>query len=290
MNAKVLLSPHFSEPSVLRKRFSAAVARKSVCETFFHFIRFVFSARFGFLLAFFLCLLSQSDCVYAQDFGIPKFNFVSQAETPQDVTLTLQLFFLFTALSFAPALFILTTSFVRIIIVLGFLKKAAGLQDIPKQLESGLALFVTAMVMMPVWTSVKDEAVLPYINQEITQAQAIEKGSKPIKTFMLKQTREKDIALFVHFAKIEKPKTAADVPFYVLAPAFIISELKTAFIYGFLIYMPFLIIDLTIASILLGMGMMVLPPVMISAPFKIILFILVDGWYLVLRSLVGSFH
>ena len=228
--------------------------------------------------------------VWAQDFGIPKFDFVSEAESPQDVTLTLQLFFIFTILSFAPALFILTTSFARIIIVLGFLKKAAGLQDIPAQLMSGLALFVTAMVMMPVWTQVNENALQPYINQEITQAQALERGVAPIRTFMLSQTREKDIALFVHFAKSEKPESPEDVPFFILAPAFIISELKTAFIYGFLIYLPFLIIDLTIASILLGMGMMVLPPVMISAPFKIILFILVDGWYLVLRSLVGSFN
>ncbi len=226
----------------------------------------------------------------AQEFAIPKFNFISKAETQEDVTLTLQLFLLFTALSFAPALFIMTTSFARIIIVLGFLKKAAGLQDIPKQLISGLALFVTAMVMMPVWTNINDNAVQPYIHKKITQKEALVKAAEPIREFMLRQTREKDLALFVYFSKIKRPKTPDDIPFYVLAPAFMISELKTAFIYGFLIYMPFLIIDLTIASILLGMGMMVLPPVMISAPFKIILFILVDGWYLVLRSLVGSFN
>lgn len=239
---------------------------------------------------FFCAVIFYVDPCAAQDFGIPKFDFVSQAESPQDVTLTLQLFFLFTILSFAPALFILTTSFARVIIVLGFLKKAAGLQDIPNQLISGLALFVTAMIMMPVWTQVNEKALQPYINKEISQAAALEQASIPIRSFMLRQTREKDLALFVHFAKIKRPQKPDDVPFYVLAPAFIISELKTAFIYGFLIYMPFLIVDLTIASILLGMGMMVLPPVMISAPFKIILFILVDGWYLVLRSLVGSFH
>jgi len=243
-----------------------------------------------FFLALFLLVILPVYSSFAQDFGIPKFNFVSKAETPQDVTLTLQLFFLFTVLTFAPALFILTTSFARIIIVLGFLKKAAGLQDLPNQLLSGLALFVTAMVMMPVWTQVNEQALQPYISQQITQTEALDRASVPIRAFMLRQTREKDIALFVYFSKIKKPKNPDDVPFYVLAPAFIISELKTAFIYGFLIYMPFLIIDLTIASILLGMGMMVLPPVMISAPFKIILFILVDGWYLVLRSLVGSFN
>ncbi len=230
-----------------------------------------------------------ADC-HAQEFAIPKFDFVSRAESPEDVTLTLQLFILFTVLSFAPALFLMTTSFARITVVLSFLKKAAGLQELPPRLMAGLALFVTAMVMMPVWNDVNQNAVKPYLAQQISQAQAIEEAVVPIRHFMLRQTREKDIALFVYFAKIEKPESADDVPFFVLAPAFIISEMKTAFIYGFLIYIPFLVIDLVVASILLAMGMMVLPPITISAPFKIILFILVDGWYLVLRSLVGSFH
>jgi flagellar biosynthesis protein FliP len=268
----------------IRTHSSQATLKKE-CSSPRDFVRRLFLFAVFFCAVFFF-----TDLCLAQDFGIPKFNFVSQAESPQDVTLTLQLFFLFTVLSFAPALFILTTSFARVIIVLGFLKKAAGLQDIPNQLTSGLALFVTAMIMMPVWTQVNEQAVQPYISQEISQAEALERASTPIRSFMLRQTREKDLALFVYFAKIKKPQKPDDVPFYVLAPAFIISELQTAFIYGFLIYMPFLIVDLTIASILLGMGMMVLPPVMISAPFKIILFILVDGWYLVLRSLVGSFN
>jgi len=231
-------------------------------------------------------------CAWAQQGGItiPTFNFVKAAESTQEVTTTLQIFFLFTLLSFAPTLFLLTTSFARIIIVLGFLKKASGLQEMPQQLLAGLAIFVTALVMMPVWSEGNERAIQPYLRAEITQSEAVEEFAKPVRRFMLKQTREKDIALFVYFARIDKPKTPDDVPFYVLAPAFVISELKTAFVYGFLIYMPFLIIDLTIASILLAMGMMVLPPVLISAPFKVILFILVDGWYLVLRSLVGSFN
>lgn len=229
---------------------------------------------------------------WAQDQGLalPAFDFVKEAETPQDLSLTMQLFFLFTVLSFAPGIFLMTTSFARIMIVLSFLKKAAGLQDIPGQLVAGLALFVTAMVMMPVWSQVNEQALQPYLNQEITQPEAFKIAQGPIKAFMLRQTREKDIALFVHFAKIDKPDSPEEVPFYILAPSFVISELKTAFIYGFLIYVPFLIVDLVVASILLAMGMMVLPPVTISAPFKIVLFILVDGWYLVLRSLVGSFH
>lgn len=245
-----------------------------------------------FLISFFLGVLlfvCFSECS-AQEYAIPKFDFVSRAESPNDVTLTMQLFVLFTILSFAPALFLLTTSFARISVVLGFLKKAAGLQEIPQQLMAGLALFVTAMIMMPVWTEINNEAVKPYIAREISQDDAMQKAARPIHQFMMKQTREKDIALFVHFAKIEKPESPQKVPFYVLAPAFIISEMKTAFIYGFLIYVPFLLVDLVVASILLAMGMMVLPPVTISAPFKIILFILVDGWYLVLRSLVGSFN
>ncbi|MBU1863368.1 MAG: flagellar type III secretion system pore protein FliP [Candidatus Omnitrophica bacterium] len=248
------------------------------------------SKTFLILLLLIGCLLCFFSNCYAQEFAIPKFDFISRAESPDDVTLTIQLFFLFTVLSFAPALFLLTTSFARVIIVLSFLKKAAGLQDIPAQLIAGLALFVTAMVMMPVWNEVNTNALQPYINKEVTQQEALTHASKPIRTFMLKQTREKDIALFVHFSKIEKPASPDDVPFYILVPSFIISEMKTAFIYGFLIYIPFLIIDLVVASVLLAMGMMVLPPIVISAPFKIILFILVDGWYLVLRSLVGSFN
>lgn len=247
-------------------------------------------SKFLILLAIVGLVLLCSELVYAQDFAIPKFDFISNAETPKDVTLTLQLFFIFTILSFAPGIFLMTTSFVRINIVISFLKKAAGLQDMPGQLIAGLSLFVTAMVMMPVWTSVNTNAFQPYINKEITQTEALSRAKAPIQEFMLRQTREKDIALFVHFAKIKKPKGPKDVPFYVLTPAFIISELKTAFIYGFVIYIPFLIVDLVVASILLAMGMMVLPPVTISAPFKIILFILVDGWYLILRSLVGSFN
>ena len=244
---------------------------------------------FLLLVSLISLIYSMCDC-YAQDFAIPKFNFISRAENPDEVTLTLQLFFLFTVLSFAPAIFLMTTSFARVIIVLSLLKRAAGLQELPGQLIAGLALFVTAMVMMPVWNEINDVALQPYLDKQISQADALKRAAKPIQTFMLKQTREKDIALFVHFSKMEKPASPDKVPFYILTPSFIISEMKTAFIYGFLIYIPFLIIDLTVASVLLAMGMMVLPPIMISVPFKIILFILVDGWYLVLRSLVGSFH
>lgn len=231
-----------------------------------------------------------SQCAWAQDFIVPKFNFIQPAESPEEVTTSLQIFFLLTVLSLAPSLFIMTTCFARVSIVLNFLKQASGIQNIPNQIVMGLALFVTAMVMMPVWQDINTHAVQPYINKQISQADAIEKAVNPVRDFMLRQTREKDIALFVYFSKIKKPKTPHDVPMYVLMPAFMISEMKTAFIYGFLIYLPFLVVDMVIATTLLSMGMMVLPPMLIATPFKIILFVLVDGWYLVLRSLVGSFR
>jgi len=226
----------------------------------------------------------------AQDFIIPKFNFIQPAESPQDVTLSLQIFFLLTVLALAPSLFIMTTCFARVTVVLAFLKQASGIQQTPQQLIIALALFVTAMIMMPVWEEINHEALQPYLKKEIPQAEALKRAVKPMREFMLRQTREKDIALFVYFARIEKPKNAEAVPLYVLIPAFMISEMKTAFIYGFLIYLPFLVVDMVVASVLLSMGMMVLPPMLIATPFKIILFILVDGWYLVLRSLVGSFY
>lgn len=226
---------------------------------------------------------------WAQELILPRFNFIQPSEDPKDLTVTLQLFFLLTVLSIAPSLFIMTTCFARVSVVLSFLKQAAGIQNIPQQLMAALALFVTAMVMMPVWKDINHQALQPYIREEIPQAEALKNAIKPVQQFMLRQTREKDIALFVHFARIEKPRSAAHVPLYVLIPAFMISEMKTAFIYGFLIYIPFLVVDMVVASVLLSMGMMVLPPMLVATPFKIILFILVDGWYLVLRSLVGSF-
>jgi flagellar biosynthesis protein FliP len=226
----------------------------------------------------------------AQDFIIPKFNFIEPAQSPQDVTLSLQIFFLLTVLALAPSLFIMTTCFARVTVVLSFLKQASGIQQTPQQLIMALSLFVTAMIMMPVWEDINKEALQPYLKKEISQAEGINRAITPMREFMLRQTREKDIALFVYFAKIEKPRNAHEVPLYVLIPAFMISEMKTAFIYGFLIYLPFLVVDMVVASVLLSMGMMVLPPMLIATPFKIILFILVDGWYLVLRSLVGSFN
>jgi flagellar biosynthetic protein FliP len=184
------------------------------------------------------------------------------------------------------------TSFARIIVTFSFLKSALGVaQSIPNQVLIGLALFLTVFIMAPVYNDINNNAIKPYLDNKITQQQAIDAGSKPIRNFMLKQTRTKDLKLFVDIAKLDKSKTTADnVPLYVVIPAFAISELKTAFIIGFLLYIPFLIIDLVVSSVLMSMGMFMLPPVMVSIPFKLLLFVMVDGWYLIVKSLIISFH
>lgn len=160
----------------------------------------------------------------------------------------------------------------------------------PNQVMIGLALFLTLFVMAPVFNQINNQALKPYLAKEINQKEAYDRGVQPLRDFMLKQTRERDLALFVHFAKIEQPKGPSDLPTHVIIPAFIISELKTAFQMGFLIYLPFLILDMVVASVLMSMGMLMLPPIMISLPFKILLFVMVDGWNLVVRSLIMSFH
>ena len=170
------------------------------------------------------------------------------------------------------------------------MRHALGTQQTPNnQVLAGLALFLTFFIMMPVWQGINKNALQPYLNEEISPESALEAALKPIRQFMFKQTREKDLSLFVRMAKIKKPKNPADIPTSILIPAFVISELKTAFIIGFVLYVPFLIIDMVVASVLLSMGMMMLPPIMISLPFKIMLFVLVDGWYLITESLVKSF-
>jgi flagellar biosynthetic protein FliP len=240
---------------------------------------------------FLLALLMAGFSVSAHAVTVPAFDFVREARTPGEVNLSLQLVFLFTIMALGPSILIMMTSFTRIAVVLSFLKQAMGTRDIPpSQLVVGLALFLTAFIMMPVWRDINTHALQPYTAGLITQDKAIELGMKPIREFMLRQTREKEIALFVHIADQPRPDKPEDVSTSVLIPAFIISELKTAFIIGFVLYIPFLIIDMIVASILMSMGMMMLPPVMVSMPFKLILFVLVDGWYLVIKSLVESFR
>jgi len=210
--------------------------------------------------------------------------------SPQQVATTLQIVFLLTILTMAPAILIMTTSFTRFVIVLSFLRQAIGTPQAPSnQIVVGLALFLSLFVMMPVWEEVNEVALSPYLEETISQEEFMDRATLPIKRFMGNFTREKDLALFVRIAKIERPKNIEDIPIWVMIPAFVISELKAAFQIGFLLYVPFLVIDMVIASILMAMGMMMMPPVMISLPFKLMLFVLVDGWHLILGSMVKSF-
>jgi flagellar biosynthetic protein FliP len=205
-------------------------------------------------------------------------------------TVVLQIFLLMTVLSLAPAIMIMLTSFTRIVIVLSLLRRALGTNQMPpNQVMIGLALFLTFFIMAPVWQKMNQEALQPYLEKKIDHGQAFAKAAQPLKEFMLKQTREKDLALFVDIAEVDRPRTAEDIPTKVLIPSFIISEVKTAFQIGLLLYVPFLVIDMVVASVLLSMGMMMLPPIMISLPFKLMLFVLADGWYLLVGSLVKSF-
>ena len=204
---------------------------------------------------------------------------------------SLQLMLLFTLLSFAPAIMIGVTAFVRIVIVLAFMRQAVGTQQMPpNQVIVALALFLTFFVMMPTIREVNEKAVQPYLTEDAPAADTFEKGFQPLRAFMLRQTREKDLALFLSVSGGERPATPADVPAEVVIPAFMISELKTAFTISFLIYIPFLVLDMVVASILTSMGMITLPPVLISLPFKLMIFVLVDGWNLLISSLVRSFQ
>jgi flagellar biosynthetic protein FliP len=240
---------------------------------------------------FILLFTSISVKAAAPTLNIPKVNIsVDGAETPKEYVDNIKLLLLLTSLTFIPAIVLTMTSFTRIIIVLGFVRNALSTQQSPpNQVLVGLALFMTLFIMAPVYNTVNTNAIQPYIREEITQEQALEIGSKPIKDFMLNQTREKDLALFYDASNIEKPEDRYEVPFSVLVPSFIISELKSAFQMGFLIFVPFIVIDMVVASILMSMGMFMLPPVTISLPFKILLFVMADGWHLVVKSLLESF-
>ncbi|MHB9130832.1 MAG: flagellar type III secretion system pore protein FliP [Armatimonadota bacterium] len=226
--------------------------------------------------------------VFAQ---LPSVNIrVGQGDNG-DLSTSLQIILLLTILSLAPAIIMLLTSFPRIVIVLGFLRSALGTQQIPpNSVLIGLALFLTAFTWAPVWQQVNDQALQPYLSHQIRYDAAMQQAMLPVRAFMFRQARENDLALFVGMAKMPQPRTQADIPTYVLVPAFIIGELKTAFTMGFLLYIPFVIIDLVVATILMSMGMMMMPPVLVSLPCKIMLFVLVDGWHLITQSLVASFH
>ncbi len=243
-------------------------------------------------LVFFLC----SAAAFAQSTNnvrmpIPKIAFdITEAQSPKDVALGLQVMFLLTILTLAPAIAMMMTSFTRIVIVLNFVKNALSLQQMPPtQVIVGLSIFLTFFVMAPTFTEINDKALTPYMDGKISNEKFFDESMKPLRAFMFRQTRKHDIALFLELGKIEA-KSEAEVPSYCLIPAFMISEMKIAFEIGVYIFIPFLVIDMIVASALMAMGMVMLPPVMISLPFKIILFILVDGWNLIIYELVKSFN
>ena len=213
------------------------------------------------------------------------------SDAPKQTAVVIQILMLLTVLSLAPALFIMVTSFTRIVIVLSFLRQALGTQAVPpNQVLLSLALFLTMFIMAPVGQTVYSSALQPLIAEQISYEDAWKKGIEPVRGFMLRQVRDKDLELFISLSKLPKPEQVDQVPIHVIIPAFILSELRIAFQIGFLIYIPFLIVDMVVASVLMSMGMMLLPPVAISLPFKLILFVLADGWYLVVGSMVRSFQ
>lgn len=249
-----------------------------------------------FMFITFAVLISLSSLIctckaFAQpSIPIPRLE-VKAAQSPQDVVDSLEILGILTVLALAPSILIMMTAFTRIIIVLAFVRNALGTQQTPpNQVLIGLALFLTFFVMAPIVTQINDNAIQPYLKGDIDQQAAAQQAIKPIREFMLKQTREKDLILFLDLSGRQQPDTYDDIPTHVLIPAFITSELKTAFQIGFLIYIPFIIVDMVVASTLMSMGMMMLPPVMISLPLKILLFVMVDGWDLVIKNLVAGFR
>ena len=222
--------------------------------------------------------------------SIPKVSVqVGEATDPGDLSTTLQIVILLTILALAPSIIIMVTSFIRFVVVLSFLRHAMGIHQMPpNQLLIALALILTFFVMTPVINQSYDQGLKPYIEKQISGEEAFDKATKPFREFMLAQTREKDLALFVDIAKLDQPNGPDEIPLHVLVPGFVISELRTAFQIAFVLFIPFLVIDMVVASVLMSMGMMMLPPIIVSLPFKILLFVLVDGWYLLVKSLVES--
>jgi flagellar biosynthetic protein FliP len=227
----------------------------------------------------------------ADSVAIPKIDISFSAPSePADLVSSLNVLLVLTLLVLAPSLILVMTSFLRLIVVFSFLRQALGTQQMPPtQILVSLAMILTFFIMEPIGQKAYDDAVKPYTDKQITYTQAFDRGIKPFKSFMIKNTREKDLALFLRIRKMKNPKTYHDVPLSIVIPAFMISELKTAFQIGFLLYLPFLVIDMVVSSVLMSMGMMMLPPVMISMPFKLLIFVLVDGWNLLIGNLIASF-
>lgn len=240
---------------------------------------------------FFLILLGIGASSVAAQSSIPKISVgVEPSENPNDLSVALQIVLLLTVLTLAPSILVMMTSFIRIAVVLSFLRQAIGTNQMPpNQLIIALALILTFFVMSPVANQAYDQGLKPYLDGQITQEAAFDQGIEPIKEFMLKQVREKDLALFVKMSGMERPQNKDDIPLRLLIPGFVLSELRTAFQIAFVVFIPFLIIDMVVASVLMSMGMLMLPPIMVALPFKILLFVLVDGWYLIVKALVESF-
>jgi flagellar biosynthetic protein FliP len=244
--------------------------------------------RVGILLLAVAAVLGAATVAHA----VPQIHLdVDDSGDPSSLPLTLKIVLLLTVLSLAPALAVLMTSFTRIVVVLSFLKHAMGVQTTPpSQVLVGLALFLSAFVMAPVAKQVNETALQPLLAHEISDTEAWQRAAQPVRAFMLHQTRVKDLEMFASLAGVKNAPNVDAVPLYAVVPAFVVSELTTAFQIGFMLFIPFLVIDMVVASVLMSMGMMMLPPVMISMPFKILLFVLVDGWHLVVQSLVTSFN
>lgn len=248
-------------------------------------------ARAAALSAFLLASGAGAQVAKGNPLGVDIVNSARQALETQNISTSLMLVFLITILSLAPAILVMTTSFTRIIVVFGFLRQALGTQQTPpNQVLVTLALFVTFPIMAPVYNQVNADALQPYVRGEITQFEAFDRALVPIRDFMFRQVRPTDLKLFLDLNNTGRPATRDDVPTLVLMPAFMLSEMTTAFQIGFIIYIPFLIIDMVVSSTLMAMGMMMLPPIFISLPFKLILFVLADGWALLIGSLVKSFQ
>ncbi len=246
------------------------------------------------VVAILLIVFSSFSLLYAEPKGlqIPAFKIeVGKTGDPGNTSIVIQILFLLTILTLAPAILIMMTSFTRLVVVFSFLRHAMGVHQMPpNQILIGLSLFLTFFIMAPVWHEVKEKAYVPYIEKRLSQEEAFNEAIKPVRKFMMKQVREKDLALFFQISKTMRPRTPDEVPMTALLPAFMISELRTAFQMGFILFLPFLVIDIVVSSVLLSMGMMMLPPMMVSLPFKVLLFVLVDGWNLVVTSLVKSFY
>ncbi len=237
-----------------------------------------------------LTLLFFSVSLFGESVAIPTMNFqLSSPDTPQQLVSSLNVLVVLTLLFLAPSMVLVMTTFTRFVIVFGFLRQALGTQQVPPtQLLVMLAMILTFFVMEPIGTKAYNNGIKPYIEEKIGYEEAFTKTALPFKNFMIRNTREKDLALFFRIRKMQNPQTVEDVPLSIVIPAFVISELKTAFEIGFLIFLPFLVIDMVVASILMSMGMMMLPPVMISLPFKILIFVLIDGWNLLIGNLIAS--